>query len=183
MVLPAIAVSPERLTDACTKMFAKQNTAPCMAEGIPVFRTLHAMRGEKVPLRSVSRSSASCLSRCSTSSAESSVERSVAMATPATPMRSTITKNRLSPTFASPDSSSAKKGYRLSPRARRAADDGGICRVEQLLEHAAQRNGQRKQQQLSGKPAVQHIHFCGLPFHSFSPPNAFLQYHTGNDII
>ena len=38
MVLPAIAVAPKRFTDACTKMFARQNTAPCTANGIPVFK-------------------------------------------------------------------------------------------------------------------------------------------------
>ena len=42
IVLPAIASAPRQLTDACTKMFAKQNTAPCTADGMPVFRMLHA---------------------------------------------------------------------------------------------------------------------------------------------
>ena len=38
--------------------------------------------------------------------------------------------------------------------------DGGIRRVEQLLNHTAQRDGPCKTQQLSGEPAVQHIHIC-----------------------
>ena len=40
---------------------------------------------------------------------------------PASPMRSPAVNSRLSPTFANPESSSARNGYRLSPRARRAA--------------------------------------------------------------
>lgn len=45
-VLPAIAVSPKPLTDACTKIFARQNTAPCIAEGKPVFLLEHRGKTE-----------------------------------------------------------------------------------------------------------------------------------------
>lgn len=45
-VLPAIAVSPKPLTDACTKIFARQNTAPCIAEGKPVFLIEHGGKTE-----------------------------------------------------------------------------------------------------------------------------------------
>lgn len=38
MVLPAIAEEPKLFTEACTKILAKQNTAPWMAEGIPTLR-------------------------------------------------------------------------------------------------------------------------------------------------
>ena len=43
-------------------------------------------------------------------------------------------------------------------RAAKMTRDGSVCRVEQLLDHAAQGNRQRKQQQLSGKAAMQHVH-------------------------
>ena len=45
-VLPAIAVSPKPLTDACTKIFARQNTAPCIAEGKPVLLLEHGGKTE-----------------------------------------------------------------------------------------------------------------------------------------
>lgn len=45
-VLPAIAISPKPLTDACTKIFARQNTAPCIAEGKPVFLLKHGSKTE-----------------------------------------------------------------------------------------------------------------------------------------
>ena len=45
-VLPAIAVSPKPLTDACTKIFARQNTASCIAEGKPVLLLEHGGKTE-----------------------------------------------------------------------------------------------------------------------------------------
>lgn len=45
-VLPAIAASPKPLTDACTKIFARQNTAPCIAEGKPVLLLEHGGKTE-----------------------------------------------------------------------------------------------------------------------------------------
>ena len=80
MVLPAIAVSPKLFTDARTKMLAKQNTAPCTVDGIPVFRMLPTMRGDNLGLRNVSRKILSFARRRSTTNAESIVEISVAMA-------------------------------------------------------------------------------------------------------
>ena len=44
-------------------------------------------------------------------------------------------------------------------RAAEAADNGGICRVEQLLHDAAQRDRQREPQQFARERAVQHIQF------------------------
>ena len=41
-----IAVSPKPLTDACTKIFARQNTAPCIAEGKPVLLLEHGGKTE-----------------------------------------------------------------------------------------------------------------------------------------
>lgn len=46
IVLPAIAVSPKPLTDACTKIFARQNTAPCIAEGKPFLLLEHGGKTE-----------------------------------------------------------------------------------------------------------------------------------------
>ena len=45
-VLPAIAVSPKPLTDACTKIFARQNTAPCIAECKPFLLLEHGGKTE-----------------------------------------------------------------------------------------------------------------------------------------
>lgn len=45
-VLPAIAVSSKLLTDTCTKIFARQNTAPCIAEGKPVLLLEHGGKTE-----------------------------------------------------------------------------------------------------------------------------------------
>ena len=45
-VLPAIAVSPKPLTDACTKIFARQNTAPCIADGKPFLLLEHGGKTE-----------------------------------------------------------------------------------------------------------------------------------------
>ena len=45
-VLPAIAVSPKPLTDARTKIFARQNTAPCIAECKPFLLLEHGGKTE-----------------------------------------------------------------------------------------------------------------------------------------
>lgn len=44
IVLPAIAVSPKPLIDVWTKIFAKQNTAPCTADEMPVFNQQNGFR-------------------------------------------------------------------------------------------------------------------------------------------
>ena len=86
MVLPAIAVLPKLLTDACTKMFAKQNTAPCTADGIPVFRILPVKCSENFKFRSFKQNCSSFFMRIRTSNAERTLEISVAKATPDTPI-------------------------------------------------------------------------------------------------
>ena len=113
-VLPAIAVSPKPLTDACTKILAKQNTAPCTADGIPVFRISPVSLRENRSLGDSGYARFSFISRRNTISAESILEMPVAVATPATPMRNTITKNRLSPTLATPEKTKAKKGGKVT---------------------------------------------------------------------
>lgn len=45
-MLPAIAASPKPLTDACTKIFARQNTAPCIADGKPFLLLEHGGKTE-----------------------------------------------------------------------------------------------------------------------------------------
>ena len=49
---PAIAVSPKPLTDACTKIFARQNTAPCIAECKPFLLLEHGGKTEVYDLLS-----------------------------------------------------------------------------------------------------------------------------------
>lgn len=42
---------------------------------------------------------------------------------------------------------------------RKPADNGHICRVEKLLQNAAERQRQREKNEFSGQTAVQHVHF------------------------
>lgn len=134
-VLPAIAVSPKPLTDACTKILAKQNTAPCTADGIPVFRISPVSLRENRSLGDSGYARFSFISRRNTISAESILEMPVAVATPATPMRNTITKNRLSPTLATPEKTKAKKGYRLSPPCTKNGGAEIVKQKKRIAEH------------------------------------------------
>ena len=57
----------------------------------------------------------------STSASAIYCEITVAMATPATPRRQTITKNRFSSTLTEPEMDRKKNGFFVSPKARRTA--------------------------------------------------------------
>lgn len=111
-----------KAVDRCLhKNICQTKTAPCIADGKPVLRISAVLCIENCGFcAEYFLFSFDSLSR--TSNAESIFEIPVAAATPATPMRSAITKNRLSPTFATPEKVSARNGYLLSPRARSTAE-------------------------------------------------------------
>ena len=118
MLLPAMAVGPKALTDACTNKLAKQNTAPCMAEGTPVFKISPMAPGAKESGRKRRQNSVSFVRRRSARPAESAVERPVAMATPETPRGNTTTNSKLSTALAVSAGTGAPKGVRLSSAAK-----------------------------------------------------------------
>lgn len=109
-MLPAMAVAPKVLTEACTNRLAKQNTAPCSAEGTPVFKILPMAPCAKESGRKRRQNSVSFVRRRSARPAESAVERPVAMATPETPRGNTTTNSKLSTALAVSAGTGAQKG-------------------------------------------------------------------------
>lgn len=108
---PAAAELPNVLMADCTKMLATQNTALCIAAGMPMRRMLlryfHSIRHFRRDRRN---SSGSRHSQNTTKNALTAVEISVASATPITLSLHTTTKNRFSNTFIMPDKIRAASG-------------------------------------------------------------------------
>ena len=85
MVLPAMVSSPKVLTEACTKILAKQNMAPCTAEGTPILSIPAIYLPEICTLFTDNLNRSSLYSRLMTNTAEIILDIPVEMETPATP--------------------------------------------------------------------------------------------------
>lgn len=110
MVLPVIAVSPKRLTDACTKIFAKQNTAALYSGRKSNFQDLSGSTQRE--LRRSERKAKQLVLRQPVQHQNRREDRGNIGRNGDTgnAIRNTITKNRLNTTFAIPEITSARNG-------------------------------------------------------------------------
>ena len=113
---PAITSAPRELMADCTRILETENSTPCRPAGRPMrtisrHRLLLSFRSEGTTLRRpLSRT------RYTNSMAElTTLERTVASATPATSIFSTMTKNRFSTTFSRPENVRQNRGVLVLP--------------------------------------------------------------------
>ena len=118
----AIVTLPRLFIADWTTMFESENTAPCMPAGTPILsmrqsifqsmrRFLNSTWIKSSLLKSLRRRTTELTTFAST----------VAIATPSTVLLRTMTKNRLSITFRTPESASAISGVFVSPALRNMA--------------------------------------------------------------
>ena len=119
---PADAAEPKPLMAAWMQMLEMENTVPCSPVGIPMRSMRRACsRFSESWRRQRRKGSSPAMRKRITMAALTALARTVAMPTPATLRRKTITKMRLRMTLITPETARHHSGRWLSPRLRRMA--------------------------------------------------------------
>ena len=115
-VLAAMTSAPKELTQLCTMTFEMLKTTDCSPAGRPIWIMRSASDGCSRSWRRLSRAGPVCRMRQTRiSTTDTYCETTVAMATPATSSRQTMTKNRLRKTFNTPETARNSSGRFVSP--------------------------------------------------------------------